>query len=211
MNRNARRTLACIVAFLPACGNRSDGPQRTPQGYLYEKGPYQAMYGSDGRIIRLLYDGNGDKKADLVTEYYPTGRPHTATIDEDYDGVIDRWEYFLPKGALEKVGVSPHKKGRPERWDFVDAKHGLVRREHDEDTDGTVERVEQFKGGVLVRHEIDSDRDGRIDRWQTVEGGRVVREDIDTDRNSVADRTIRFDRNGRPLGMEILAVAQAKR
>jgi hypothetical protein len=84
-----------------------DVPAGGPRLQLVEKGPYQALYGPDGRLQRLVYDGNGDGRAEVVTIFAPTGRPARAEIDSDGDGVVDRWEP-LPAldGALEGSGTS---------------------------------------------------------------------------------------------------------
>ena len=96
---------------------------------LIEKGPYQALYGPDGRLQRLVYDGNGDGRADVVTFFRPSGKPLRAEIDSDGDGIVDRWEAFAADGVLQKVGLSRNKTGMPEEWDYVDASGAVIRRE----------------------------------------------------------------------------------
>lgn len=96
---------------------------------LIEKGPYQALYGADGRLQRLVYDGNGDGRAEVVTFFRPSGKPLRAEIDSDGDGVVDRWESFSAAGVLEKVGLSRGKNGTPDEWDYVDPTGAVVRRE----------------------------------------------------------------------------------
>ena len=96
---------------------------------LIEKGPYQALYGADGRLQRLVYDGNGDGHAEVVTFFRPTGKPLRAEIDSDGDGIVDRWEDFSAAGILEKVGLSRGKNGTPDEWDYVDSTGAVTRRE----------------------------------------------------------------------------------
>ena len=129
---------AFAVALLAACESHPRGPRL----HLIEKGPYQALYDDDGRLQRIVYDGNADGRAEGVTLFATTGKPLRAEIDTDGDGVVDRWEYFRADGTLEKVGLSRRKNGRPDEWDFPDAAGGLARREIDEDGDGKVDRVE---------------------------------------------------------------------
>jgi hypothetical protein len=126
------------AALLAACDSRPSGPRI----HLIEKGPYQALYDPRGRLERLVYDRNGDGKAEVVTLFATTGKPLRAEIDSDGDGTVDRWEYFRTDGALEKVGLSRRRNAQPDEWDFPDAAGGLARRELDEDGDGTVDRVE---------------------------------------------------------------------
>lgn len=136
-----RGLLAAILGLmLSAC----DSPRPGPRVRLVEKGPYQALYGPDGRLQRLVYDRDADGRAEIVTLFAPTGKPLRAEIDTDGDSVVDRWEYFRTDGALEKVGLSRRRNGRPDEWDFPDAAGALARRELDEDGDGKADRVEDL-------------------------------------------------------------------
>ena len=85
---------------------RSEAPSASREGYLFEKGPYQGFYGGDGKLIRLLYDQNGDKKADVVMLFYPNGVPKQVEADTDFDGRIDRWQYYSETGVVVKEGTS---------------------------------------------------------------------------------------------------------
>ena len=113
------------MAWLAGC----EPPSSPPGLRLIEKGPYQALYGPDGRLQRLVYDRDGDGRAEVVTLFAPDGKPLRAEIDSDGDGVVDRWECFSAAGGLEKVGLSRDRSGRPEEWVFVDASGAVVRRE----------------------------------------------------------------------------------
>jgi hypothetical protein len=116
--------VACLT--LAAC----EAPHAGARLQLVEKGPYQALYGPDGRLQRLVYDGNGDGRAEVVTLFAPTGKPLRAEIDTDGDGVVDRWEYFSSlTGELDKVGFSRRKSGTPDEWAYVDSSGAIVRRE----------------------------------------------------------------------------------
>ena len=108
---------------------------------LVAKGPYQSLYGQDGRIQRLVYDRNGDGTADAVILYEPDGKVREAQIDTDLDKVIDRWEYF-EKGVLVRIGSSRFKPGVPDRWEVLDPEGTVLRREYDDDGDGKVDRSE---------------------------------------------------------------------
>src|SRR5262245_50673188 len=119
-----KRLAVLLAVCLPlvACGTDDPHPVPVPQGFLFEKGPYQALYGPDGKIMRLLYDSNGDKKVDVVTEFYPNGKPRVSEMDQDHNGVIDLWEYYFETGGLEKIGQSRRKPGKVDIWLFHDAK-----------------------------------------------------------------------------------------
>jgi hypothetical protein len=191
---------ALLVAAL-ACSREPKGP--VPQGYLFEKGPYQAIYGRDGRILRLLYDQNGDGKADVVTLYGPDGKPSQVESDTDLDGVVDRWEYYKPGGIVEKIGKSRRKPGVPDVWEYPDAAGAIVRRDLDEDGDGKVDRIEHFARGRLVRVELDTDRDGKMDRWQDWSSGSLAREDLDLDGDGWPDRSLRYNDKGDVVALDL--------
>lgn len=124
-----------------------DPTLREPSPYfLLEKGPYQSLYGKDGKIERLLYDRNGDRVADAVILYGPGGAIRQAEIDTDLDQVIDRWEHF-DRGVLVRLGSTRRTPGVPDQWDVVAADGVLVRREYDDDGDGTVDRSEPLLSG----------------------------------------------------------------
>ena len=124
------KSFLIIGLALSAAGCEAEGASTAFR--LIEKGPYQALYGSDGRLQRLVYDGNGDGRADVVTFFGPGGKPVRAEIDTDGDGVVDRWETFSAEGVLEKVGLSRRRTGTPDEWDYVDARGAVVRRERAE-------------------------------------------------------------------------------
>jgi hypothetical protein len=193
--------------MLVAAACRADHPDPAPQGYLFEKGPYQGVYDPSGKLIRLLYDQNGDKKADVVMLFYPSGRPRQVEADTDFDGKIDRWQYYSEKGVIEKEGYSRHGGTQPDEWWYFDAKGAVVRREFDEDADGGVDRVETIQDGQVVAVGIDADHDGKIERWQTWSHGRMVSEEIDTDGDGVTDRRLRYGPGGRLVGVEVIAPA----
>jgi hypothetical protein len=80
---------------LSACGI-PPRPAR-PSFLLLEREGYQAFYGADGRLDRIAYDGNGDRRADTIVFYDLRPRPVRAEVDVDYDGVVDHWERMLDK------------------------------------------------------------------------------------------------------------------
>ena len=203
--------LAIPVTFVGASAcQREQKPERVAEGYLFEKGPYQGFYDGAGKLTRLLYDQNGDKKADVVMLFYPNGRPRQVEADTDFDGKIDRWQYYSERGVAEKEGYSRAGNAKPDTWQYFDVKGNITRREIDENGDGKVDRVENFQNGRVAAVGIDSGGDGNIDRWQTWVGGRVVSEEIDIDGDGISDRRLRYGANGHLVGMDNLAVRATK-
>jgi hypothetical protein len=203
--------LAVPVTLVGAAGcQREQKPERVAEGYLFEKGPYQGFYDGAGKLTRLLYDQNGDKKADVVMLFYPNGRPRQVEADTDFDGKIDRWQYYSEQGVAEKEGYSRAGNGKPDTWQYFDVKGNLTRREIDEDGDGKIDRTENFVNGRVAAVGIDSDGDGKIERWQTWVDGRVVSEELDIDGDGISDRRLRYGANGHLVGMDNLAVRSTK-
>jgi hypothetical protein len=191
--------LSCAAACTP------EAPEPVREGYLFEKGPYQGFYGGNGKLIRLLYDQNGDKKADVIMLFYPNGRPQQVEADTDFDGKVDRWQYYSEKGVLEKEGSSSKGTAQPDTWQYYDAKGTVTRREFDENADGKVDRTENILAGRVASVGLDADGDGKIERWQTWSAGHVVSEELDTDGDGIGDRRLRYGPGGRLLGMDILS------
>jgi hypothetical protein len=113
-----RRTaaLSALVAaslLLAACAGAR--PQ-APKFRLIEKGRYQVLYGADGRLERVLFDEDGDRRADVIVFFDSNGKPSRSEIDSDRDGVIDRSELIINEGLwVEEVdadgdGVVEHKR-----------------------------------------------------------------------------------------------------
>jgi len=203
--------LAVPLAVAAAAGCRRDQkPERVAEGYLFEKGPYQGFYDGGGKLTRLLYDQNGDKKADVVMLFYPNGKPRQVEADSDFDGKIDRWQYYSEKGVAEKEGYSRAGNATPDTWQYFDVKGNITRREIDENGDGKVDRVENFQNGRVAAVGIDSDGDGKIERWQTWVGGRMVSEEIDSDGDGISDRRLRYGANGQFAGMDVLTTRAVK-
>jgi len=198
------RKLAAVLLLLLSISCAPSGPAPIPRAYLFEKGPYQALYGPDGRILRLLYDRNQDRVADVVTLFYPSGQPRQIEIDSNLDGMVERWESYDVQRRLVKVASSRRSPGRPDLWEYFNSSGRVQKREVDENGDDRPDRIELFAEGQLVRVEIDGDAEGRMDRWQEWRSGRLWAEALDTDGDGEPDRRIRFGPNGDVIGMERL-------
>jgi antitoxin component YwqK of YwqJK toxin-antitoxin module len=139
-----RRRVACVpllAVLFSGCQDPTLSKKSPPPYLLVEKGPYQSLYGPDGRIERLVYDRNGDRVADAVILYDPDGKVRRAEIDTDLDQIIDRWEYF-ENGVLVRVGFTRSRRSEPDYWEVVAPDGSIIRREYDDDGDGKVDRTE---------------------------------------------------------------------
>jgi hypothetical protein len=103
---------------LAACTGEAPS-HRLPGGFrLVQKDQFQALYGPDGRIARLLQDRNHDGRAEAVIVYWPNGKPERGELDTDEDGAVDRWEHFRTDGTLERVDLDTNRDGKVDRTDY---------------------------------------------------------------------------------------------
>jgi hypothetical protein len=201
---HTRTSAVLFVGLLGSACTARTRPAPVPRAYLFQKGPYQAVYGPDGFVLRLLYDSNGDGVADVVNVYRSGGRLRQVESDINLDGTVDRWERYNDQDALDSVATARRQSGTPDLWDYFDRAGTLVRREADDRGDGRVHRVERYVAGRLISVELDTDGDTRADRWQTWSNGRLTEETLDTDGDSVPDRRLIYGGDGQLLRLEKL-------
>lgn len=144
--RTLARALLLVAAALALSGCAqiaASRPASLPAGYrLVQKRDFQALYGADGRLVRLIQDADHDGRADAVVDYRPNGKPRSGEIDTDADGVVDRWESFRLDGSLERVAVSRLRNGRPDAWEEVRSDGSVAQRDWDDDGDGRPDRTD---------------------------------------------------------------------
>jgi hypothetical protein len=111
--------IVLAVSTLSGCATEAPS-RRLPQKYrLVQKQDFQALYGPDGRIVRLLQDRDGDSRAETQVLYRRDGRPERGELDTDGDGAVDRWEHFRFDGTLDRVDVDANGDGRVDRTDYA--------------------------------------------------------------------------------------------
>jgi len=120
---------ATLGLIVPAGCAGPESPKRLPAGYrLIQKDQFQALYGPDGRIVRLLYDRNHDGRAEGSIVYRPNGKPERGELDTDEDGAIDRWQLWTA-GHLTGEEIDTDRDGRADRRLVYGPKGRLVRME----------------------------------------------------------------------------------
>ena len=118
LTRQIGRLGATLVLIVPVGCGGPESSKRLPGGYrLVQKDQFQALYGPDGRIVRLLYDRNHDGRAEGTVVYRPNGEPERGELDTDEDGAIDRWEHFRTDGTLDRVELDADRDGKVDRTD----------------------------------------------------------------------------------------------
>ena len=149
--------LAAAPAFIACSEKAGGGPDAAGVKATYST--------STGKLELITYDTNKDGKVDAWGHMEGT-RLVSMDIDRNFDGVIDRWEYYSADGALEKVGFSRANDGKVDAWAFQGADGQMSRIEVSTRRDGTVNRLEFYEGGKLVRTEEDANGDGKPEKWE---------------------------------------------
>ena len=178
--------LAVVLGWSVSCA----GP--SPSGAAGVKASYSK---STGRLELITYDTNRDGKVDAWSRMDGT-RLVRMDIDKDFDGIVDRWEYYTSDGALEKVGFSRQRDGKVDAWAFQGQDGQVSRIEIATRRDEVVRRWEMYEKGALVRAEEDTDGDGRVDKWEQYAAGALASVSLDTRKSGVPDRRLIYGPNG---------------
>ena len=180
--------LPVLAAGLAGCGWFSSRDADRPA--------VKAVYNKkSGRLELLTYDTNKDGRTDVWSHMDGT-RLLRMEIDKDFDGVIDRWEYFTADGSLEKVGFSRARDGRVDAWAFQGPDGQVMRIEVSGRRNGTISRWEHYEKGALVRAEEDANGDGKLDKWEEYRAGALASVAMDTDGDARADRRLVYGPDG---------------
>lgn len=150
-----RLAMACIAPMLAACGTggAQDAQPRPPMELRYDE--------RTGRLQEVTYDRDADGAPDAWL-FMDGAALLRAEMDEDRDGIVDRWEHYA------SAGRPPVDEGDP-----PSAAPVLV--ELSDRADGAVTRRERYAAGVLVGVESDTNGDGRFDKWETYVDGTLRR------------------------------------
>ena len=144
-----------------------------------------------GRVVELRIAPGGDV-ARATHLYLDEGGGARVPLDDDGDGIPDRWEYYddvrrIGSGVADRVGFSLAGDNVVDAWAFHDEQGQVSRVEVSTTRDGDVDRWEYYDGGALVRVETDTDRDGRVDSWSIYRNGVLSTTRSDTDGNGLPD------------------------
>jgi YD repeat-containing protein len=162
-----RRTIAAtgmslIAVIVAGCGTP---PTRTDL-QVVRPGVRAQYHETTGRLRLLEFDADKNGAADSIA-HMDGARVLFIEVDADEDGTVDRWDYYTPERKIEKTGLARARDGKLDTW-IVEGSNGAVERvEVSTHRDGVPNRVEYFDAGRLIRSEEDTNADGRIDKWET--------------------------------------------
>jgi hypothetical protein len=171
--------LAAAVVLSAACSGRAPAPAVSGATTHYNS--------ETRRLERVTYDRNSDGRIDATTFMNGAVVTH-AELDENFDGTVDRREYFV---------------ARPNREGATPAATVLERVEVSSRTDGRVTRWERYDLGVLRDVEEDADEDGRVDKWETWADGSLAAIALDTNGDGRPDRRLVYPPGGGEPRIEI--------
>jgi len=180
-----RVSVAALVLGLAA----AIGCQRSQPAGTSEVRP---TYNRDtGRLERISYDRNRDTRMDAWLVMDGT-RVVRAELDENFDGAVDRWEYYgdqaVPAAAASGDGLP---------------RGALLRAEQATRGDGKVSRRESYENGQLSSVDEDTNGDGKTDKWETWSGGALKVMALDTKGTGKPDRRLVYPADGSSPHLEV--------
>lgn len=177
--------VCCVVASVAACG--FGRPSVVHSEYDDQT----------GKLKTMTRDSNGDGRIDEWV-FMDGVTAIRGEFDKDFDGKLDRWEYYKDGkiNALVKVGTSVRKNGKEDAWAYSDANGQIVRIEISSKQDGKITRREYYENGNLVRAEDDTKGTGRPDKWETYAGGALATVGFDSNGDGKVDRLLTYGPNG---------------
>jgi hypothetical protein len=167
--------LAVAATLGSACGQPAAPPADARVAPSYNS--------STGRLEKITYDRNHDGQPDAWA-FMDGTLVLRAELDEDFDGRLDRWEYYAEGSTSLTTAV-------------------LARVEQAARQDGKVSRRETYVDGQLATAEEDTDGDGRADKWETWEGGTLRSIALDTAGRGVPDRRLVYPADGSEPRLEV--------
>jgi hypothetical protein len=190
----ARLGVLCGAGLLTATLVVSVGCQKAgkPAGNAEVKPSYNK---DTGQLERITYDRNYDGKPDAWL-FMNGARVVMAQLDENFDGTIDRWEYYGDRPAAD-VDAAPAA-GTPALPRRI-----LERAEQATRGDGKVNRREWYEKGQLARVEEDTTGSGRVDKWETWSAGALQKLELDTKGSGRPDRRLIYPADGSAPQLEI--------
>jgi hypothetical protein len=183
---SGRLVAAAAIAAVTGC---RPAPAKPPDPSI------KPTYDARGRLDSLSYDRNHDGKPDAWLKMRGA-HVLSADLDEDFDGKVDRREFYSDESLAANSGAPSGVPALPDRT-------GLVRVEQSTRGDGTMNRVEFYEHGNLVRVEEDTNGDGRVDKWETWTDGSLAVLALDTKGSGKPDRRIIYPADGGEVRMEV--------
>jgi hypothetical protein len=148
----------------------------------------------DGRLNRIDYDSDGDRRYDSTDQVSPAGVVVMTMTDRNWNTLPERWVQYNARRRVASEWIDENEDSTPERYRSYDVAGRLAEEGVDADGDGLYEVNRTFntrwphEAGPL-RVDRDDDRDGIFERRETYgRDGRLRTVNDDSDGDSVRDR-----------------------
>jgi hypothetical protein len=180
------RKVEGICALLVVAAGAVGGCRAAQQAHKPDPN-VKVSYDTRGRLENLTFDRNHDGKPDAWL-HMRGAHVISADFDDNYDGVIDRREFY----ADEAQATSP----QSALDDASRARGEVIRVEESTNNDGKMNRVQLYEHGQLAHVEEDTNGDGRVDKWETWSHGVPVVLELDTKGSGRPDRRFIYGADG---------------
>ncbi len=134
------------------------------------------LFSNEYGKIRSEVDMNGDGKPDRFVKFRGGVRA-SAESDKNFDGKIESWDTYTPKGSLIRTGRDSNGDGKPDTFKQMLKGRTLVLKEIDRNFDGKIDRrqldqwgerkfgpgIAPVPGYIALWKEEDNDYDGKVD------------------------------------------------
>lgn len=142
-------------------------------------------------------DGVTRRDTEIRHEDCPLDAGGAEQLDANADG---RADITLVKSGAREVcrAIDFNFDGRIDTFVYRDASGQVRRRESDYDTDGRIDEVSIYKGGVIVEKHRATTLSGRLDTWHFFKGGKISKTERDSDGDAVIDQWWEYPTAGKP-------------
>jgi len=119
-------------------------------------------------------------------------KPREIKIDRNYDGIIDRTEFYDTKGVITKAESDTNEDGKVDERVYYE-KGMAVKGEKDMNNDGKTDTTLFYDAkGSVTKSETDANSDGKIDEWVYYEAGKLVKAEKDTNNDGKSDTWLKY-------------------
>ena len=133
---------------------------------------------------------------DLAERADPRTAPEAPKDRELPMAIFEKEKITIPAGAwgtnkneidVVKRTLDADRDGKAEEIRYFDEKNVMIRREQDQDFDGTIDTWSTYAKGQLTQRDLDTNADGKVDTWEVYREGRMTSRQIDRDHEGTKD------------------------
>lgn len=143
------------------------------------------------------YDRNDDGRPDEVW-HYQKGRAVRGTMDRNFDGRVDVWNYFNDAALYERTEEDNNFDGKADSWGFY--KFGqMAAWQYDSDFNGQHDVTSTFRDGIVQQSDWRPNGSKTVTIREIYKHGAFVEELRDLNKDGQFDMQIKFDSFHHPI------------